>query len=50
MKMTISCPTTDYELFKRQLPGFVNIVKDEDIVNLTQLSTTFTLKQIYKPE
>jgi Uma2 family endonuclease len=24
--------------------------KEEDIVNLAQLNTTFTLKQIYKPE
>jgi len=45
----ISCPAVDYELFKRQLPGFAIIIKDEDIVkkNYTQ---NWTTQQIIKSQ
>jgi len=28
----VSCPKSDYTLFKSSLPSFVNLISDEDIV------------------
>jgi len=45
----VSCPANDYEVFKTALPEFVNLIKDEDIVNKTYEQSWHT-QQIVKSQ
>jgi hypothetical protein len=45
----ISCPKSDYEIFKSILPDFVNLISDEDIVQQT-LEQSWHTQQIVKSQ
>ena len=45
----VSCPKSDYEIFKSTLPDFVNLIIDEDIVQQT-LEQSWHTQQIVKSQ
>ncbi len=49
MPYFVSCPIADYDIFKKSLPSFVVIIKDEDIINSTCVQNWKT-QQIIKSQ
>jgi len=45
----VSCPDSDYQQFKQTLPAFVNIIKDEDILQ-KQITQSWHTQQIVKSQ
>lgn len=45
----VSCPKTDYDIFKRELPSFVNLILDEDIIH-ESIEQSWHTQQIVKSQ